>query len=75
MIACPYCPGNPKFTNEGFRVHMGKLHKDKLLRPCPVPGCTEKVRDVRAHAEDNHPEWKLGDGRFVWEVLDEPGGS
>ena len=37
---------------------------------CPVPFCTYKSapESVRGHLENKHPEWRMSNGRFVFEV-------
>ena len=77
MKPCPYCPDRPKYTNEGLRVHIAKIHKDKLLlQPCPHPFCKKSLPadKMRAHWDEEHPTWLMHDGRYVWEVLDESHG-
>lgn len=77
MKPCPYCPDHQKFTNRGLKLHLVKSHKEKLaeLRLCPHPFCGQSfpTGGMRAHWEAEHETWKLHDGRFVWEVLEEHG--
>ena len=73
MKPCPYCPDHPKYTNRGLKLHIVRSHKDKLteLEPCPHPFCGKSfpVEEMRAHWEAEHETWKLSNGLFVWEVL------
>ena len=76
MKICPFDSKHGKFTNAGLSVHIAKIHKAELkaqLKPCPHPFCKKSFPSdqMRAHWEEEHDTWKMHDGRFVWEVLDE----
>lgn len=45
--------------------------------PCPHPFCKEVLTEaqVQAHLESQHPDWKRGDGRYVFEVAEEYNGT
>ena len=67
----------------GLPIHQAKVHdihpmhedlasESNLLesesKVCPVPGCGLAVPDLPQHWEEQHSEWKLSSGRFVFEV-------
>jgi len=70
MRLCTLCHPHKSFTNKGWYTHMARKHKTK---PCPHPFCPEILTEAQVleHLEKEHPEWKMADGRFVFEVLSE----
>jgi len=57
----------------GLKIHLAKVHgihpqHEDVLESCPVPGCGLHVPDLLAHLSQSHKEWRLSNGRFVFEV-------
>jgi hypothetical protein len=80
MAKCPIKNCNWKGKKAGLPVHLGRIHnirknydsESNVLasqsKVCPVIGCGLKVDDLLNHARLFHPEWRMSDGRFVFEV-------
>jgi hypothetical protein len=78
MKPCPVC--NRKFKNVGLQIHMTKVHGFKVVhdsdsnvlasesKACPVPGCGQAVGDLENHLSENHQDWRLSNGKWVFEV-------
>jgi hypothetical protein len=75
MAHCTQPNCNWKGKKAGLPVHLGRIHNirknyDSEPKVCPVIGCGLKVDDVHGHCELFHPEWRMSDGRFVFEVIE-----
>jgi hypothetical protein len=35
---------------------------------CPVPGCGQEAGDLESHLSENHQDWRLSSGKWVFEV-------
>lgn len=77
MRLCLLCHPHKKFTNKGWYTHMAVVHHIYSARPCPHPFCKDVLTEaqVQAHLESQHPDWKRGDGRYVFEVAEEYNGT
>ncbi len=70
MRVCLLCHPHKNYTNKGWYTHMATIHGIRSARACPVPHCHTVLSegDLQAHLEAEHLDWKLSDGRFVFEV-------
>jgi len=68
-------------TKAGRAIHLARMHNihpqhlESESNPlaseskvCPIPWCGMVVSDLRAHFEEVHEDWRLSNGRFVFEV-------
>ena len=54
MKPCPYCKDKPEFTNVGYAIHIGRMHKDKAPKPETVIGEMPKPETSRFEG----PTWE-----------------
>jgi len=83
MAECPIKNCDWRGKKAGVAVHLGRVHKLRFQheelesesnelasesKPCPVPGCHLEAPDLEEHLSQSHPEWRLSNGRWVFEV-------
>ncbi len=81
MAECPINQCDWRGKKSGLPIHLARMHhvrKDYDLESeynvlaseskCPVPGCGQEVGDLEGHLVANHQEWRLSNGKFVFEV-------
>jgi hypothetical protein len=76
MARCDYPGCDWTGKKAGLPIHKARAHD---IHPnhdlevgvkCPVPWCTVEVKDLEAHLEAEHEDWRRSDGRWVFEHQD-----
>jgi hypothetical protein len=68
---CPKC--KKMFRNDGLPIHLARAHNihpqhEDVSHVCPIPWCGMVVPDLLRHFEEQHEDWRLSSGKFVFEV-------
>ena len=60
-----------RFQHEEIASESKARPEIATVEMCPVPFCHYRStpESVRDHLESKHPEWRMSDGRFVFEVV------